>query len=250
MSGRRVLVTGGSIGIGAACVRHFAAAGDTVVIGDVLDDEGSALAAELTAAGGEAAYVRMDMRSGEQIRGGVSDLEGDGFDLVVANAGIARRHPFVEMNDEQWDETLAVNLTGASQTFRAALPRMVARGSGSLVAVSSVMGTSYGWERHAHYTVSKAGLVGLVRALAVELGPAGIRVNAVAPGFIRTAQALDPVNSAGAEALEASAVHVPAGRIGEPVDVADVVGFLASDAARYVSGQVVTVDGGLVVQQP
>ena len=112
------------------------------------------------------------------------------------------------------------------------------------------MGVAYGWQNHAHYSATKAGIVGLVRALAVELAPAGIRVNGVAPGVIRTAQSLDPVNSAGAEGLAHSATVIPLGRVGEPEEVADVIGFLVSNAARYVTGQILVVDGGLLVTSP
>jgi 3-oxoacyl-[acyl-carrier protein] reductase len=244
----RVLITGASIGIGAACARRFAADGYHVVLADILDREGGELAAELTAAGLAAQYVHMDMTAGDQVEAGVRATEQDGFDVVVANAGIARRGPFTGLTDQAWDATLDVNLKGAMQVFRAALPALTARGGGSLIAVSSIHGTTYGWEEHAPYSTSKAALIGLIRALAVEFGPAGVRANVIAPGFIRTAQSLDEVNSAGPEKLAASAGAVPLGRIGEPDDVAGVATFLASDAARYISGQTIVVDGGLLVR--
>ncbi|MEU5884018.1 SDR family NAD(P)-dependent oxidoreductase [Spirillospora sp. NPDC047279] len=245
---RRVLVTGGSIGIGAACVRAFARAGDHVIIADILDAESAALASELGGEGGSVDVVHMDMRSPLEIGDGVTALQGRGFDVVVANAGIARRQTFDGLTDEAWDEVVEVNLRGAMQVFRSAMPAMAARGTGSMIAMSSVHGIAYGWEEHAHYSTSKAGLIGLTRALATELGPQGIRVNAIAPGLIRTAQSLDETNSAGAAQLEASLPMVPLGRIGEPDDVADVATFLASHAARYVTGQVIVVDGGLTVK--
>ena len=244
----RVLITGGSIGIGAACARRFAAAGHGVVIADILDREGGMLAGELAAAGADVEYVHMDMTSGDEIKAAVLATEHRGFDVVVANAGIARRHPFADLTDQAWDETMDVNLKGAMQTFRAALPMMTEKGGGSLIAISSVNGIAYGWGEHAHYSASKAALVGLVRALAVEFGPSNVRANAIAPGFIRTAQSLDEVNSAGPRRLEASAAAVPLGRIGDPDDVAGVATFLASDAARYISGQAIVVDGGLLVR--
>jgi 3-oxoacyl-[acyl-carrier protein] reductase len=243
----RVLVTGGSIGIGAACVRRFATAGYSVVLADVLDEEGRALAESLAMEGMDVEFVHMDMRSGADIRTGVDRTQRDGFDVVVANAGIARRRAFTGMSDDAWAETMDVNLTGAMQVFRASLPAMTRKGGGSLIAMSSVHGVAYGWGEHAQYSASKAGLIGLVRALAVEFGPSNVRANAIAPGFIRTAQSLDEVNSAGAVRLEASASAVPLGRIGEPDDVAGVALFLASDAAAYISGQAIVVDGGLLV---
>jgi 3-oxoacyl-[acyl-carrier protein] reductase len=244
----RVLVTGGSIGIGAACARQFAAAGYGVVIADILDREGGLLAGEIAAAGMDAEFVHMDMTSGDGIQAGVRATEHDGFDVVVANAGIARRHPFADLTDQAWDETMDVNLKGAMQTFRAALPMMIAKGGGNLIAISSINGIAYGWDEHAHYSASKAALIGLVRSLAVEFGPANVRANVIAPGYIRTAQSLDEVNSAGLQRLEASAAAVPLGRIGDPDDVAGVATFLASDAARYISGQTIVVDGGLLVR--
>ena len=244
----RVLITGGSIGIGAACTRRFAAVGYGVVIADILDREGGLLAGELVAAGMDVQFVHMDMASGDEIRAGVLATEHHGFDVVVANAGIARRHPFADLTDQAWDETMDVNLKGAMRTFRAALPMMIRKGGGSLIAISSVHGIAYGWDEHAPYSASKAALIGLVRALAVEFGPANVRANVIAPGFIRTAQSLDEVNSAGPERLEASAAAVPLGRIGDPDDVAGVATFLASDAARYISGQSIVVDGGLLVR--
>jgi len=121
------------------------------------------------------------------------------------------------------------------------------RGSGSVVAMSSIMGVAYGWDEHVHYSAAKSGVVGLVRGLAVELARAGIRVNGIAPGYIRTAQALSPEHSLGPEGLERAAAFIPMGRVGEPDDIADVALFLASPAARYLTGQVITVDGGLLV---
>jgi 3-oxoacyl-[acyl-carrier protein] reductase len=249
MSSPSVLVTGAGIGIGAACAVAFARAGWRTVLTDVLTDEGVALAASLRAEGHDASYRSMDVRDSAAVREVVRSTEADGFDAVIANAGIARRSAFVDLSDEEWALTLDVDLHGEMRVFREAVPAMVRRGTGALVALSSVSGAAYGWAEHAHYSAAKAGVVGLARALAVELGPHGIRANAVAPGFIRTAQSLDETHSMGEDALRDAGPSVPLGRIGQPDEVADVVLFLASDAARYVSGQVVVVDGGLLVKQ-
>ncbi len=115
-----------------------------------------------------------------------------------------------------------------------------------MIALSSIMGVAYGWDEHVQYSAAKAGVVGLVRGLAVELARDGIRVNGVAPGYIRTAQALSEEHSLGPEGLEKAADFIPMGRVGEPEDIADVILFLASEAARYVTGQVLVVDGGLL----
>jgi 3-oxoacyl-[acyl-carrier protein] reductase len=130
---------------------------------------------------------------------------------------------------------------------RAAAPGMASRKRGAIVALSSIMGVAYGWDEHVHYSAAKSGVVGLVRGLAVELARSGIRVNGVAPGYIRTAQALSVEHSLGPEGLAQAASFIPLGRVGEPEDIADVILFLASPAARYLTGQVVAVDGGLLV---
>lgn len=247
---RRVVVTGGGIGIGEACARAFARLGDEVVLTDVLDEEGAALADELSAAGANVRFVHMDVSSTEEVDSVIAATQGNGFDVVVANAGIARRVPFTELDDDAWGATMEVNLGGAARLFRAALPGMLAKGGGSLVALSSISGVAYGWDEHASYSASKAGIIGLVRALAVEFGGRGIRANGIAPGFVRTAQSLDEVNSLGAAGLENAVSLIPLGRIGVPAEVADVAVFLASDSARYVTGQIVVVDGGLLVREP
>src|SRR5258708_11256072 len=129
----------------------------------------------------------------------------------------------------------------------AGVPGMVARGLGAIIAASSIMGVGYGWDEHVHYSSAKAGVVGLVRGLAVELAKDGVRVNGVAPGYIRTAQLLSEEHSLGPKGAEAAGAFIPMGRIGEPEEIADVIVFLASNSARYMTGQVVVVDGGLLV---
>ena len=167
---------------------------------------------------------------------------------MIANAGIAHRVPLDELTDEKWDLTMDIDLKGVFRIIRAALPGMKQRKSGSIVAVSSIMGVAYGWDEHAHYSAAKAGVVGLVRGLAVELGRHGIRVNGLAPGFIRTAQALSEQHSKGEAGLQAVSASIPLGRVGEPEDMADVITFMVSDKARYLTGQTIMVDGGLAIQ--
>jgi len=244
-----VLITGAGIGIGAATARAFAGSGYRVIVTDVLDDEGQKVASEITQNGGEAEYHHLDVSSTEEVERVVSEAEGryGTLDCVVANAGIAHRVPLPELTDEKWDHTHEIDLKGVMRVCRAAAPAMRTRGRGSMVAVSSIMGVAYGWDEHVQYSAAKAGVVGLVRGLAVELAPDGIKVNGIAPGYIRTAQALSEKHSLGPEGLEKAAEFIPMGRVGEPEDIADVILFLASDAARYLTGQVVVVDGGLLV---
>jgi 3-oxoacyl-[acyl-carrier protein] reductase len=143
---------------------------------------------------------------------------------------------------------LQVDLTGVLRTFRSA--SKVMNSSGSMVAVSSIAGAVYGWPEHAHYTTAKAGLLGLVRSLAIELAPRGITVNSVVPGIIESPQSLDPVNSLGPEGLKMIAGSIPAGRVGTPDDVARLIDFLASSKASYISGQAIIVDGAYTVRLP
>lgn len=246
---RTVLITGAGIGIGRAAAKAFAALGDHVVVTDVLKAEGAAVAAEIRAAGGSAEFMVLDVTSTEAADALVADVEArrGGIDVIVANAGIAHRVPLDRLTDEKWDHTFDVDLKGIFRVVRPALAGMKARKSGAIVALSSIMGVAYGWDEHVHYSAAKHGVVGLVRGLAVELARDGIRVNGIAPGYIRTAQLLSKEHSLGPEGAEAAGAIIPMGRIGEPDDIADVAVFLASSAARYMTGQVVVVDGGLLV---
>ena len=244
-----VLITGAGVGIGAATARAFANAGYRTIVTDVLDDEGRGVVSDIGSGGGEAEYHHLDVTSTEEANAVVGDVQEryGPLDAVVANAGIAYRVPLPELTDERWDHTHEVDLKGVMRVCRAAAPAMREAGRGSMIAVSSIMGVAYGWDEHVQYSSAKAGVVGLVRGLAVELARSGVRVNGIAPGYIRTAQALSEEHSLGPEGLEQAASFIPMGRVGEPEDIADVILFLASDAARYLTGQTVVVDGGLLV---
>jgi 3-oxoacyl-[acyl-carrier protein] reductase len=169
------------------------------------------------------------------------------IDVVVANAAIARDVATTELADEEWSRLLDVDLTGVFRCFRAALPPMIEAGWGRLLATSSIAGGVQGWSRHVHYATAKAGIVGMVRALALEVGPHGITANAVAPGVIETPQSLDPVNSLGPDGVAAFASSVPVGRNGRPEDIAHAFAYLASEEASFVTGQTLVVDGGVTL---
>jgi len=245
---RITLITGAGIGIGRATALAFAATGSHVVVTDVLEAQGHAVVADIKAAGGSAEFMALDVRSttGADSVVAVVEAKHGKIDTIVANAGIAHRVPLPDLTDEKWDHTFDIDLKGIYRIVRPALPGMKARKSGSVIALSSIMGVAYGWDEHVHYSAAKAGVVGLVRGLAVELARDGIRVNGVAPGYIRTAQLLSKEHSIGPDA-DKCGEHIPMGRIGEPDEIADVILFLASKAARYMTGQVVVVDGGLLV---
>jgi 3-oxoacyl-[acyl-carrier protein] reductase len=247
LDNRVAVVTGGASGIGAATARVFAEAGADVAIawfpGDPHDVEPVRQAVE--AAGRRALVVEVDVRKPEQVDALVERCvtELGRVDIAVANAGIARKVPLEELDDDAWNLMLDVDLNGAWRVFRAALPHMRRAGYGRLIATSSVAGTVSAWPEHPHYAAAKAGLVGLMQNLAVEYGPDGITANAVAPGVTETPQALDPVNSLGPEGVAAVAPLVPVRRVGAPEDIAYLYLYLASEQAGYVSGQLIVADG-------
>ena len=246
---KTVLITGAGIGIGRATARMFGANGWRVIVTDVLESEGGEVAGEIAAAGGVAEFHKLDVTStaaAEAVLSNVHDRHG-ALAALICNAGIAHKVPLADLTDEKWDHTFDIDLKGMIRVIRPAAAEMKNAGGGAIVCLSSIMGVAYGWDEHVHYSAAKSGVVGLVRGLGVELARDGIRVNGVAPGYIRTAQALSTVHSLGPEGLEKAAEFIPAGRVGEPEDIADVINFLVSDAARYMTGQVVTVDGGLLV---
>jgi 3-oxoacyl-[acyl-carrier protein] reductase len=246
---KTVLITGAGIGIGRATAKAFAKAGYTVVATDVLEKEGAAVVDEIARGGGKAEFHTLDVRSTEAADAVVAAAEKKygGIDAIIANAGIAHRVPLAKLDDEKWDHTFEIDLKGIYRVVRPAIAGMRARKKGAIVCLSSIMGVAYGWDEHVHYSSAKAGVVGLVRGLAVELAKDGVRVNGVAPGYIRTAQLLSEEHSLGPKGAEAAGAFIPMGRIGEPEEIADVIVFLASDGARYMTGQVVVVDGGLLV---
>ncbi len=246
---KTMLVTGGGIGIGRATALAFAQAGYHVVITDILVAEGQAVAAQITAGGGSASFAAMDVRSSAQVDAVIAAAiaEHGAIDALVLNAGIAHKVPLGQLTDVRWHQTLDIDLTGMFRVARAALPAMRARRAGAVVCLTSLMGVAWGWSAHVHYSAAKAGVIGLMRGLAAEVAPDGVRVNAVSPGYVRTAQLLSEEHSLGPQGVAQAAHRVPLGRVGEPDDIADVILFLASHQARYVTGQVIVADGGLAI---
>jgi 3-oxoacyl-[acyl-carrier protein] reductase len=241
--------TGSAIGIGRATALAFGRAGALVAANDVIDEELTATVELLRSEGIDAEGYQADVADAAAVQTMVTAVVArfGRVDVLVNNAGIARKKAFVALSDHDWRQTLDVNLGGTKNCAQAVVPHMLAQERGSIVNVSSLMGSPWGWADHVHYSASKAGIEGLTRALAVELGPRGITVNAVAPGFIETAQSLSVEHSAGPEKMPLAIPLIPLRRIGGPQDIAGVVVFLASNAARYITGQVILVDGGLTL---
>lgn len=247
---KTLLVTGGGIGIGRACSLAFARSGYHVVVTDILEAEGLEVVAAIRSAGASASFMPMDVRSTARVDEVIAAVnrERGAIDALVLNAGIAHKVPLERLDDDRWDHTVDIDLKGMFRVARAALPAMRARHSGSIVCLTSLMGVAWGWSEHVHYSAAKSGVIGLMRGLAAEVARDGVRVNAVSPGYVRTAQLLSEEHSLGAAGAEAAASQVPLGRIGEPEDIADVILFLASHAARYITGQVLVADGGLAIR--
>jgi len=242
------VITGAASGIGAATARRFAKAGADVVLA-VYSPDGhdiDQVRADVEKAGRSAVIVETNVRNSESVDALVQTaLSRFGrLDIAVANAAIARRHPSMSLTDQQWQETLDTDLHGVWRLFRAALPPMVERGSGRLLVTASTAGPFEAWEEHIHYSAAKAGIIGMVRSLAAEVGPMGITVNAIAPGIIETPQTLDNVNSLGASGIEQTGRSQPIRRVGKPEDIAAGFHFLASKDASFVTGHCLLIDGG------
>lgn len=236
------VVTGGGQGLGRAITLALARAGAKAVVADMNPDTAESVAAEVADAGGEALAVQVDVAA----EGSVAALRERALgrfgrvDVLAANAGLYPRSMVVDMPEEEWDRVLDVNVGGQFLCARAFVPAMKQQGSGRIICTASSIAYK-GQPGHAHYAASKAATLGLVRGLARELAPHGITVNAVAPGTANTAM---PRQHRSEESMQERGARVPLGRIAEPEDIANTVAFLASDAAAYITGQTLVVNGG------
>ncbi len=244
LQGKVSIITGAANGIGQACARLFAEQGAKVVLADIQDAPGQALAQELQAQGQQPSYVHCDVGRKADVDALVQQvlaLHGR-VDVLVSNAGIFKASPFLEVSESDFDEVLRVNLKGAFLMGQAAARAMKASGGGAIVHMSSVNGVM-AIPEIASYNVSKGGINQLTRAMALALADDGIRVNAVAPGTIATELARKAVLTSDAARTKILS-RTPMKRLGEPEEVARTVAFLASDASSYITGEILTVDGG------
>lgn len=242
---RTAVVTGAASGIGAAVARKLAEQGCSVVIGDV-DARAEETAAGLRGAGFDVVAVHTDVTDEDSVAALMNHaVERTGrLDVVVANAGVAEpKAPIHELDVDRWRQVLEINLTGTALCFKHALAHLQRTGAGSVVALSSILGL-VGQANSTSYSAAKAGITNLVRSTALTYADQGIRVNAVAPGYVDT-----PLVASLDEGVRSQMVaRVPIGRLGAPEEVAEVVAFLCSDAASFVTGAAWSVDGGYVAQ--
>lgn len=242
LNGQTALVTGAGRGLGRCIAETLAAAGAKVACIDVNAESLAETVAAIRASGGTAEPIACDVTQSERVNETVEQVVGlwGGLNILVNNAGVTRDNVLVRMKDEQWDLVLNINLRGTFLFTRAAARPMMKARQGRIINVASVSGLM-GNPGQVNYSASKAGVIGLTRTVACELASRNITVNAVAPGFIAT----DMTAKLGEEILQEVRKHIPLGRLGDPQDVADAVLFLASDAASFVTGHVLTIDGGL-----
>jgi len=244
LSGRVALITGASQGIGRTCALRLAKEGGTVVAAARNQEKLNELVAEITAAGGKAVPFALDVADEEQVKSTIKAIiaQFGKIDILVNNAGITRDQLVMRMKRADWDAVLQTNLTSAYLCIQQVIPSMLKQRAGRIINITSVFG-QMGQAGQANYSASKAGLIGLTMAIAREVGSRNITCNAVAPGFIET-----PMTAVLSDEFKQNAVkQIPLGRVGTPEDVAAAVAFLASDDASYITGHVLSVNGGMLM---
>ncbi|MDE7154200.1 MAG: 3-oxoacyl-[acyl-carrier-protein] reductase [Muribaculaceae bacterium] len=243
LEGKTALITGAARGIGKAIALKFASEGANVAFTDiVIDENGKATEAEIAAFGVKAKGYASDASNFEATKEVVAEIKKEfgSIDILVNNAGITKDGLLLRMSESDWDRVIGINLKSAFNFTRNVIPVMFSQRSGSIINMASVVGV-HGNAGQANYAASKAGMIALAKSVAQEMGPRGIRANAIAPGFIETAMTAALPDAVRDEWKK----KIPLRRGGKPEDIADVATFLASDLASYVTGQVIQVDGGM-----
>jgi 3-oxoacyl-[acyl-carrier protein] reductase len=242
LTGKVALVTGSGRGIGKAIAQKLAEAGASVVINDV-SDAAEATAQEITTAGKPSLFIKANVCSSAEVNPMIEKIVATygKLDILVNNAGISRDQITLRMTDEEWDAVINVNLKSVFVCTRAALKYMMRQRYGRIVNISSIVGI-IGNPGQVNYSAAKAGIIGITRSVAKEMGSRQITVNAVCPGFIET----EMTQKLPEKVKQEYSQRIPLGFLGSPEDVADAVAFLASDEARYITGQFLCVDGGMI----
>ncbi|MGD9898120.1 MAG: 3-oxoacyl-ACP reductase FabG [Calditrichaceae bacterium] len=244
LDGKVAVVTGGAAGIGETTVRVFAREGATVSIWDVDREKGEKLSAELTQKGNKVEFRMVDVSKVEDVAVQVAKIKEKygHIDILINNAGITRDASLLKMEEKQWDQVISVNLKGVFVCAQAVGRIMAEQGSGVIINTSSVVAL-YGNYGQTNYVAAKSGIIGMTKTWARELGRKGVRVNAVAPGFIAT----EMVKTVPEKVINAVKDKTPLARLGEPEDIANAYLFLSSDEASFINGNVLCVDGGLIL---
>ncbi len=245
LGGKRAIVTGAGNGIGRASALRLAAEGAAVAVVDLDVQAAADTVARIERAGGRALAIRTDVTRRAEVEAMVEQVRGawGGVDILMNNAGGSLHSPFLDLTEEEWDHVVNLNLKAVYLCSRPVARLMVDQRFGRIINVTSNYGVT-GSGIRAHYSAAKAGVIGLTKAMALDLGPYGVTVNAVGPGPTNTARVRGRSTD---EEWAARAQTIPLRRMGEPEDIADAVVFLASDRARYITGQVLHVNGGLVM---
>jgi 3-oxoacyl-[acyl-carrier protein] reductase len=240
---RIAIVTGGASGIGKVTAKKFAAEGAKVIIWDIDQTGGEATAEELRKAGSEVVFMKVNTAQFEEVEKAAKQIaeKWGRIDILINNAGITRDASLKKMTSEQWQQVMDVNLTGVFNCTKVMSGYMVDQGWGRIISASSVVGL-YGNFGQTNYVAAKAGVIGMTKVWARELGRKGVTANAVAPGFIAT----EMTKKIPDDVLKQIEAKIPVGRMGDPEDIANAYVFLASEEARYVNGAVISVDGGMV----
>ena len=241
LEGQVAIITGGARGIGEGVCRIFCEEGATVALWDVLDGEDTAQ--KIRATGGNIFFQKVDITHKAQVVAAVEDIiaEHGKIDILINNAGIIRDRSFLKMSDDEWHSVLNVNLTGTYNATQAVVPHMKAAAYGRIISASSI-NAILGAFGQTNYAATKAGIIGFTKSLARELGKSGITVNAVAPGFIKTAM----TDSMPEAVIQGAIAQIPVRRIGTPEDIAYAYLYLASREAGFVNGEVLNVNGGII----